>query len=135
MNSILGSLGPVGLAVVLTFALLLCTTKGAHAKPMGTGLTVIVSLIAGASYAGAGPPFDTINHGIDDGVEMVLSIVPGMTMPALSLCLVIAMFWFRVTTRTLGMMGVVLYYLASNSGGAWGTLSAKILLISQGLAQ
>lgn len=134
MNSTLGNLGPVGLALVLTVVLCVATTPGGKFKPLGWGPAFALSLLAGASYNGAGEPFDIPNKAIRDMASMAFAAMPGLTWPALALTLFVITAWTRLSVRQASMMGIVLFYVASQSGGAWGTLSAKILIISQQLA-
>lgn len=133
MHSLLGSLGTAGLAVALTVLLWLGTTSGGKIKPLGWGVCLALSMIAGAAFKAAGTPFDLISNLVNDLVGLTGQVVPGFTMPAFALTMLIVILFKRLTTRQVAMLGVVFWYIASGAGGAWGILASKIALIAHSL--
>lgn len=134
MNSVLGSLGTVGLAVALTALLWFGTKPGGKAKPLSWGMTLFLAMIAGASYKAAGPPFDLISDLANDLIVQAGTVMPGYTVPAMALTLVILLMFMKLSTRQVAWLGILVWYVASGADGAWGIVAQKIALIAQSLA-
>lgn len=135
MHSLVGTLGPFGLAVVLTVVLVLGTKGGAgKAKPLGWGWTLFLSLLAGASYAAAGWPFSLVRGVINDLLSIADSVFPGLTLPAIGLSMLAIIAWKKLSTRGLVWVGVPFFYVASSADGGLGVFADKIALITQALA-
>jgi hypothetical protein len=135
VHSILGTLGPVGLAVALTALLWFGTKSGGKAKPLGWGATLTLAMIAGSAYKAAGPPFDLASTLANDLVGIGSDVLPGYTLPGMSLTVVILLMYMRLSTRQVAMVGIFLVYVASGAGGVWGIGADKIALIAQRLAE
>ncbi|WTW95443.1 hypothetical protein OG216_19570 [Streptomycetaceae bacterium NBC_01309] len=134
MDSILGSLGTVGLAGVLTVLLILGTKPGGKVQPLGWGTCLVLSMIAGAAYKAAGTPFDLVSDLVNDGIGLFTDVLPGYSMAALALTLAIVLAYKRLTTRQVSVLGIVFWYVASGAGGAWSIVAEKIQVIMQSLA-
>jgi hypothetical protein len=134
MNSILGSLGTVGVAGALTVLLILGTTTGGKLKPLGWGMTLFLAMIAGSAYKAAGTPFDLVSSLVNDGIGMATDVMPGYSMAAIALTMAIVIAYKKLTTRQVAVMGVIFWYVASGAGGAWGIVAVKIGLIMQSFA-
>lgn len=134
MHSILGSLGAVGLAGALTVLLILGTTTGGKMKPLGWGTCLVLSMIAGSAYKAAGSPFDLVSSLVTDGIALFISVMPGYSLAAISLTLVVVLAYMKLTTRQVSVLGIVFWYVASGAGGAWSIVAEKVALIMQSLA-
>ncbi|WP_381792901.1 hypothetical protein [Streptomyces niveus] len=134
MNSLFGTLGPVGLAVVLTVVLIVGTKGDGQAKALSWGLCLILSVLAGASFAAGGWPFTLVRGLVNDLVALVNSFLPGMTFPAIGLCMAAIIAWKKMSRRGVCMMGIVFWYVAASADGGLGILAEKIAAASQQLA-
>ncbi|WP_434593362.1 hypothetical protein [Streptomyces sp. A5-4] len=134
MNSLLGTLGPVGLAVVLTVVLIVGTQGDGEAKALSWGWCLFLSILAGASYAAGGWPFTLVRGLVNDLVEIVNSFIPGLTLPAIGLCMVAIILWKKLSRRGVCMMGIPFWYVASSADGGLGILAEKIAAVAQQLA-
>ncbi|QKW06981.1 hypothetical protein HUT18_11795 [Streptomyces sp. NA04227] len=134
MNSLIGSLGPFGLATFLTVVLILGTSGGGKVKPLGWGWTLFLSILAGASYAATGWPFSIVKGVVNDLLVLVNSVAPELTLPAIGLCMMAIISWKKLTLRGLVTMGIPLFYIASSADGGLGILAEKIALVSAQLA-
>lgn len=132
--NILGTLGPFGLAVLLTVVLVFGTKGGGKVKPLGWGWTLVLSLLAGASYAAAGWPFSLVRGAVNDLLALADSVFPGLTLPAIGLSMLAVILWRRLTTRGVAMMAIPFFYIASSADGGLGILADKIALVAQQLA-
>ncbi|MFF0395149.1 hypothetical protein ACFYSJ_05085 [Streptomyces sp. NPDC005248] len=130
----LPALGAVGLAGALTALLWFGTSGGGKMKPLGWGACLVLSMIAGAAYNAAGPPFDIVSSLVRDGVGMFTDVFPGYSMAALALTLLVIILYKKLTTRGVSMLGIVFWYVASGAGGGFSIVAAKIAVIMQGLA-
>jgi hypothetical protein len=134
MNSILGSLGTVGVAGALTILLILGTTTGGKLKPLGWGMTLFLAMIAGSAYKAAGSPFNLVSSLVNDGIGMFNDVLPGYSMAAIALTLAIIIASKKLTTRQVAVIGIIFWYVASGAGGAWGIVAEKVSLIMQSVA-
>ncbi|MFI9026351.1 hypothetical protein [Streptomyces sp. NPDC053560] len=134
MNSILGALGTVGLAVALTFLLILGTKGGGKIKPLGWGATLVLSMIAGAAYKAAGTPFDLVSSLVNDAISLTGDVLPRYSMPGMALTLLVVILWAKLSTRQVAVIGICFWYVASGADGAWGIVADKIQLIAVSLA-
>ncbi|WP_371799081.1 hypothetical protein OG963_14765 [Streptomyces sp. NBC_01707] len=130
----LPALGAVGLAGALTALLWFGTSSGGKMKPLGWGVCLVLSMIAGAAYNAAGPPFDMVSSLVRDGIGMFTSVFPGYTMASLALTLLIIILYKKLTTRGVSMLGIVFWYVASGAGGGFAIVATKIAVIMRGLA-
>ncbi|MFI0827233.1 hypothetical protein ACH4Q7_22570 [Streptomyces roseolus] len=134
MNSILGHLGAAGLAVVLSVLLWFGTKGGGKAKQLGWGMTFFLSMLAGAAFNAAGPPFNLVSALVNDLLALANSAIAGVTQAALALALLAFAAYAKLTTRQVAVIGVILFFLASGSGGVLDFMSVKIADIMQKLA-
>lgn len=135
MHSVLGTLGPVGFALVLAIVLWVGTKGGGgKAKSLTYGWTLFLALLAGASLKAGGWPFNLIPALCADMVGLLAEMIPGLTMPALTLGLVALLMWFKLSTRQVAFMGIFLFYCATGADGFAGTLAGKIAQLAQHLA-
>ncbi|MEU0060734.1 hypothetical protein [Streptomyces sp. NPDC006334] len=136
MNSFLGSLGIVGLAGVLSVILWFGTqdNEGGKLKPLGWGWIVLLSLIAGASFKAAGPPFSFVSDLVNDLIRMFGKAFPGYSMPGIALTLIALLLWKKMTRRQVAMTSIVFFYVASGAGAGYGIVAERIREIAMGLA-
>jgi hypothetical protein len=138
MDSLIPALGPEGLAVVLTVVLILGTKEGGKegkVKPLGWWSTLILSLIAGASYVAGGWPFDIVPKLImGDIVGAIAAIKPGLSLPAIGISLMAVLMWLGLTRRQVAVIGLVLFYILAGAGGGLGTLSEQIKALADHFA-
>ena len=81
MNTLIGTLGPVGLAAVLTVVLIFGTKGEGEAKALSWGWCLFLSVLAGASYAAGGWPFTLVRGLVNDGVTMLEQHHPRPDVP------------------------------------------------------
>ncbi|MEU8870486.1 hypothetical protein AB0D24_04835 [Streptomyces javensis] len=134
MNSLLGTLSPFGLAFVLTVVLIVGTTGGGKAKPLSWGWALILSVLAGASYAAADWPFSLVKGVVNDLLSLAESVAPGLTLPAIGLSMIAIAMWRKLSLRGVVMLGIPFFYIASSADGGLGVLADKIALAAQQLA-
>jgi hypothetical protein len=134
VHSIFGTLGPAGLAAVLTALLWLGTAGGGKVKSLSWGWCLILGSVAGAAYKAAGAPFSLVSDGVNDATSLAGATIHGLTMPALALLQIVVILYKKLTPRAVAMNGIVFWYLASGAGGAPGILADRIHLIAQHLA-
>ncbi|MGW2938609.1 hypothetical protein ACWDA7_44160 [Streptomyces sp. NPDC001156] len=123
MNSVFGNLGPVGLAAVLTVLLLVGIPGGGQLRPLGWWPTLFLSMLAGSAYKAAGGIFKIVPDFFGSIIATINGMVPGLTMPALALCVLIFVLFKKLTTKQLGMTGLLFFYVASGAGGMWSYVS------------
>lgn len=126
MNSVFGNLGIVGLAVALTALLLVGVKGGGKVKPLGWWPCLILGMLAGSSYYAAGGLFKIVPDLVAGGLSAVQGLVPGMTMAAIALTLAIVIFFKKLTTKQVALLGIVFWYAASAGGGLWGQVATAI---------
>lgn len=134
MNTLLGTLGPVGLAAVLTVVLIVGTKGDGQAKALSWGWCLVLSVLAGASYAAGGWPFTLVRGLVNDFVELLNGVIPGLTLPAIALCMAAIIAWKKLSRRGVVMMGIPFWYVAASSDGGLGILAEKIADVAQKLA-
>ncbi|MBQ0827691.1 hypothetical protein [Streptomyces tagetis] len=134
MDSLFGNLGIVGLAVALTVLLLFGIKGGGKVKPLGWWPCLILGMLAGSAYAAAGGIFKLVPDLVGSLLDMTQSIVPGVTMPAVALVLAIVIFFKKLSTKQVALLGIVFWYAASGAGGLWGTVSKAIANLGQQVA-
>lgn len=134
MNAIIGSVGTFAIAAFLTIALILGPKGAGKAKPLGWWAAFTIGLFAGATYKAAGSPFDLIGIGVYDLIDTARQVHPDLTVPGIALIITALLAWKRMSVRSAGLWGVVLMYVASNAGGAWGIAAAEIQLLVQRLS-
>ncbi|MGW1989631.1 hypothetical protein [Embleya sp. NPDC001921] len=124
----LGNIGAPGMAFVLTLALFYGTKGGPKAKLKLTWTSAFwVGAFAGAAYqAAAVMPFTIVNDLIHDMIAFAFLAAPGLTTPAIALILATYLLFAEVTIRKVGVVTIILFYVAGASGGAWGTASTWI---------
>lgn len=134
MNSVFGNLGPVGLALVLTVLLVFGIPGGGQLKPLGWWPTLLLSMLAGSAYKAAGGLFKLIPDLVGSLISTVNGVLPGVTMPALALALAIFIMFKKLTTKQVGLLGIVFWYVAAGAGGTWSYLSDAIAHLGANLA-
>ncbi|MEU6928995.1 hypothetical protein AB0A05_07505 [Streptomyces sp. NPDC046374] len=134
MNSLIGTLGPVGLAAVLTVTLIVGTKGDGQAKALSWGWCLVLSVFAGASYAAAGWPFSLVRGFVNDLVQFVNSFIPGLTYPAIGLGMLAIIIWKKLSRRGVVMLGIPFWYVCSSADGGLGILAEKIAAACQQLA-
>jgi hypothetical protein len=135
MTSILGSLGTVGLAAALTAILWFGTGRvDGQAKGLGWGTTMVIAMLAGASYRAARSPFDLASTGVNDLIGLAGGMLPGLTMPGVALIMLAMVMWKKLSTRQVAVFGIAFFYVASGAGGAWSIVADRIALAAQHLA-
>ncbi|WP_432001581.1 hypothetical protein [Streptomyces sioyaensis] len=134
MNSLLGTLGPFGLAFVLTVVLIVGTGGGGKVKSLSWGWALILSVLAGASYAAADWPFSLVKGVVSDVLALGEGVFPGLTLPAIGLSMIAIILWKKLSLRGVVMMGIPFFYIASSADGGLGILAAKIALAAQHMA-
>ncbi|WP_128381251.1 hypothetical protein [Streptomyces cavernae] len=124
--NVFGDLGVVGLAAALTALLIFGIPGGGKLKPLGWWTTLFVAMLAGSAYAAAGGLFGIVPDLAGSVVHFINGFVKGMTMPALALCLGIFIFFKKLTTKQLAVVGLLFFYVASGAGGNWAYISDAI---------
>lgn len=126
MNSVFGTLGVAGVATVMTVLLLVGIKGGGKVKPLGWWPCLIGGMLAGSAYYAAGGVFKVIPDLVNSGLKAAQGLVPGVTMPAIALCLAIVILFKRLTTKQVAILGIIYWYAASASGGTMGTVAQAI---------
>lgn len=131
MNSVFGNLGIVGLATVMTVLLLVGIKGGGKVKPLGWWPCLVGGMLAGSAYAAAGGVFKIVPDLVGSLLKAAQGIIPGITMPAVALCLALVILFRRLSTKQVAILGIVFWYAASGAGGVWSTLSESIANLGQ----
>jgi hypothetical protein len=126
VNSVFGNLGTVGLAAALTFILFFGIPGGGKLKPLGWWTTVLIAMLAASAYRAAGGPFKVVPDFVGSGIHFVRGFLPGITLPAIALCLLAFMLWKRLTTKQVAWTALIFFYVASGAGGNWSYISNAI---------
>ncbi|WNI20366.1 hypothetical protein [Actinacidiphila sp. ITFR-21] len=135
MNNFLGSpLGTAGLAGALTVIIWFGTQPGGRLKPLGWGMALFLSMVAGSEYRNAGPPFNLVSSLVNDGIRMFGQTFPNYSMAGLALTMAAIMAYKKLTTRQVAMWGIVFWYVAAGAGGEWTVIADKIAVIASNLA-
>ncbi|MET7809804.1 hypothetical protein ABZT26_02955 [Streptomyces sp. NPDC005395] len=137
MDSLIGPLGPVGLAVVLTAVLIFGTKEGKEgkAKPLGWWAVLFLSLLAGAAFTAGGWPFNVVpNIVTNDLLGTLGAVMPGLAMPAIALTIMAILAWVGLTRRQVAVTGLILFYVLSGSGGGLGTVPERINAVARHFA-
>ncbi len=125
---------PISVAVVLTALLVFGIPGGGRFKPLGWWPTLILSMLAGSAYKAAGGPFKFIPDLIGSLTGTVSSMLPGVTMTALAFTLAIIIFFHKLTTKQIGYLGILFWYVAAGAGGIWSYVSDSIANMAANLA-
>jgi hypothetical protein len=134
MNSLLGTLGPFGLASLLTIVLIFGTKGEGQAKALSWGWCLILSVLAGASFAAADWPFSLVRSLVNDVLGMLNGVFPQLTLPAIGLCMAAIIAWKKLSRRGVVMMGIPWWYICASADGGLGVLADKIALVAQQFA-
>jgi hypothetical protein len=138
VNSVFGNLGPVGLAVVLTVLLVFGIPGGGKLKPLGWWPTLIFSMLAGSAYKAAsdaaGAPFKLVPDLVGSIIDTISQVIPGLTMPALALSTGLFIFFKKLSTKQIGVLGIFFWYVAAAAGGTWAYVSDSIANFGVNLA-
>mgnify|MGYP006158961481 CR=1 FL=1 len=121
-----GNLGTVGLAVVLTVLLVFGIKGDGKLKALGWWSTVLVSLLAASSYKAAGGIFTIVPDAAGSVIDLLRSVLKGVTMPALTLSVAIFMLFKKLTTSQVALTSFVFFYLVSDAGGSWSYIADAI---------
>lgn len=125
---------PISLALVLTVLLLFGIPGGGQLKPLGWWPTLILSMLAGSSYKAAGSAFQFIPDLIGSLIGTVSKVLPGVTMTAIALSLAIFILFKKLTTKQVGLLGILFWYVAAGAGGFWSYMSDSIGSLGAGLS-
>lgn len=120
------NLGPVGLAFVLTILLIFGIPGGGQLRALGWWPTLILSMLAGSAYKAAGGPFGIVPDFVGSLINTARGVVPGLSMPALALGLAIFILFKKLTTKQVGILGIIFWYVAAGAGGSWSYVSDTI---------
>lgn len=126
MNGIFGNLGTIGVAAALTCILFFGVPGGGKLKPLGWYTTVLVAMLAASAYRAAGGPFKVVPDFVGSSIRFVQGFLPGITLPALALCVLAFMLWKRLTTKQIAWTALIFFYLCSGAGGNWSYISDAI---------
>lgn len=125
---------PISVAVVLTALLVFGIPGGGRLNPLGWWQTLIASMLAGSAYKAAGGPFKFIPDLIGSLIGTVSRVLPGVTMTALALSLTIFILFKKLTTKQVGYLGIIFWYVAVGAGGSWSYVSDSIANLRAGLS-
>ncbi|WP_234334278.1 hypothetical protein [Streptomyces sp. NRRL B-1347] len=133
--SLIGTVGPFGLAAILSAILFFGTADGGgHIKSLSWGWCLLLSLVAGASFAVADWPFSIVNAVVHDIVGLITAAFPKLTLAALGVIMIVMALWKKMTLRGVSMMGITYWYVASHAGGGQGVLADRIADIAERIA-
>lgn len=125
---------PSSVAVVLTALLVFGIPGGGQMRPLGWWPTLILSMLAGSAYKAAGGPFQFIPDLIGSLTSTVSKVFPGVTMTALAFTMAIFILFKKLSTKQVGLLGIVFWYIAAGAGGTWGYLSDSIASLGASLS-
>lgn len=128
------NLGPVGLAFVLTLLLVFGIPGGGQLKPLGWWPTLILSMLAGSAYKVAGGPFAFVPDLVGTLIGTAQGMLPGLTMGALALGLAVFILFKKLTTKQIGLLGILFWYVAASAGGSWAYVSDSIANLGANIA-
>lgn len=132
--SFLTGVGVFGIASILSVVLWFGTKDNENGKAtLPWWACVLLPPIAGASFAAAGFPFDTVSSLVNDIIGLVGKVFPKLTMPALAGVLVALALFKRLSRRGFSMLFLVLFYVASGADGPWGQLAQHISETAQSI--
>lgn len=136
MTSFFGSLGIVSVAGVLSVILWFGTkdNEGGKLKPLNWGWIVLLSLLAGAAFKAAGPPFSFVSDLVNDLIGMWGAAFPGYSMPGIAMTLTAILLWKKMTRRQVAMTSIAFFYVASGAGAGYGVVAERIHEIAMRLA-
>jgi hypothetical protein len=117
---------PMSLAVVLTALLVFGIPGGGKLRPLGWWPTLILAMLAGSAYKAAGGPFAVVPNFVGSLIGTTRSVLPGVTMSAIALALAIFILWKKLTTKQVGYLGIIFWYVAAGAGGPFGYVSDSI---------
>ena len=100
---------PISLALVLTVLLVFGIPGGGQLKPLGWSPTLILSMLAGSAYKAAGGPFKFIPDLIGSLIGTVSKVLPGVAMTAIALSLAIFILFKKLTTKQVGVLGILFW--------------------------
>lgn len=133
-SSLIPAFGAAGLALGLTGILWFGTSTGGKVKPLGWWWTLVLAMIAGASYNAAGTPFDLVSSLVQDLLGLFSDVVSGATMAGIALFITGVILYNKLTTRQVAVIGIVYFNVATGAGGGFTILADKIDTIMQSLA-
>jgi len=125
---------PISLALVLTVVLVYGIPGGGQLKPLGWWPTLFLSMLAGSAYKAAGGPFKFIPDLIGSLIGTVSDVLPGVTMTALALSLAAFILFKKLTTKQVGLLGILFWYVAAGAGGTWSYLSDAVANLGASLS-
>ncbi|MCY0957695.1 hypothetical protein [Streptomyces sp. H27-H5] len=131
---LLPTFGAPGLAIGLTGFLYFGTETGGKVKPLGWWWTLLLALVAGAAYNAAGVPFTYVSDFIQMLLGLFGEVVAKTTMAGIGLFLTGYILYKKLSTREVAVVGIVYFYVAQGSGGAFSVLADRIANLMNGLA-
>lgn len=135
MNSVFGTIGPEGLAVLLTLVIIVGPSGNGHVKAISWGWSLILSVFAGASYAAAKTwPFPMARALTQDGVTLLNSVIQGLTYPVIGLGMIVIFAWGKMSRRAVSIWGIPFWYICSSADGPLGILATKIATVCEQLS-
>jgi hypothetical protein len=124
----------ISLALVLSVLLVFGIPGGGQLRPLGWWPTLILSMLAGSAYKAAGGPFKFIPDLVGSLIGTVSKVLPGVTMAALALSLAIFILFKKLTTKQVGYLGILFWYVAAGAGGSWSYVSDSIANLGTSLS-
>jgi hypothetical protein len=121
-----GNLGTASLAAALTCLMIFGIPGGGKIKPLGWWTTVIRRHARGQLLQSRRRHLHRRPRRRGDRHRFAGSIVKGIAMPALALCLAIFLLFKKLTTKQVGVTALLFFYVASSAGGIWSYLADAI---------
>ncbi|MEV7196016.1 hypothetical protein AB0N81_30045 [Streptomyces sp. NPDC093510] len=112
-------LGPAGIATALTALLISGIPGDGKLKPLGWWTTLPVAMLAASAYKAAGGPFTIVPDAAGTVIDFMRGLIKGLTIPALTLTVAIFVLYKKLTTKQLGFVALLFFYLAQGAGGNW----------------
>ena len=125
---------PISVALVLTALLIFGIPGTGQLKPLGWWPTLILSMVAGSAYKAAGGPFQFVPDLVGSLIGTVSRVLPGVTMAAIALSLAIFILFKKLTTKQVGYLGIVFWYVAAGAGGVFSYVSDSMAHLGTSMA-
>lgn len=130
-----GGLGAGGLALVLVVAAILGTRKGGD-HGLGGGAALALALVAGVVAMGAGKIWGAPDDLISRALKGIVGVdaLGEVTYAAVSILLVLVVYFVRWSPRTRVWFGLVMATAFSLTGGIWAEATSIIADLAVGVA-